>query len=43
MIVVVSEETGRISLAHHGIFNRSLDEDMLRARLSKTLMSDASG
>jgi len=41
MIVVVSEETGRISLAHHGILNRTLDEDMLRAKLSKTLLSES--
>jgi len=41
MIIVVSEETGRISLAHQGILNRSLDEDMLRARLSRTLISES--
>ncbi|MBD3274793.1 MAG: TIGR00159 family protein [Candidatus Marinimicrobia bacterium] len=41
MTVVVSEETGRISLAHQGILNRSLDEDMLRAKISKTLISES--
>lgn len=41
MTIVVSEETGRISLAHQGILNRSLDEDMLRAKLSKTLISES--
>ncbi len=41
MIIVVSEETGRISLAHQGILNRSLDEDMLRAKLSKTFITES--
>jgi len=41
MVVVISEETGRISLAHRGILNRNLDEDMLRAKLSKTLISES--
>ncbi|MCF7804818.1 MAG: diadenylate cyclase CdaA [Candidatus Marinimicrobia bacterium] len=42
MVVVVSEETGRVSLAHEGILNRNLDEDLLKAKLSKTLISEGS-
>lgn len=41
MVIVVSEETGRISLAHQGILNRSLDADMLRAKLSKTFITES--
>jgi len=41
LIIVVSEETGRISLAHQGILNRSLDEDMLRAKLSKAFITES--
>ena len=42
MVVVVSEETGRISLAHEGILNRNLDEDLLNAKLSKMLITESS-
>lgn len=41
MVIVVSEETGRISLAHQGILNRSLDADMLRAKLSKAFITES--
>jgi diadenylate cyclase len=36
LCVVVSEETGTISVAHDGKLNRDLDEDQLRATLRET-------
>jgi len=35
VVVVVSEETNKISVAYQGIFYRSVDEDMLRGLLNK--------
>lgn len=37
VVVVVSEETGRIAVAHKGMFYRSVDEDTLRSLLNKLL------
>jgi diadenylate cyclase len=37
IIIVVSEETGMISAAHHGHLLQDLDADLLRAYLSRTL------
>ena len=34
--IIVSEETGAISFAHHGEMERYLDPDILRARLRDT-------
>jgi len=35
VVVIVSEETNKISVAYQGIFYRSVDEDMLRGLLNK--------
>jgi diadenylate cyclase len=37
VVIAVSEESGMISVAHHGRILRDLDADMLRAFLSRTL------
>jgi diadenylate cyclase len=38
IVIAVSEETGMISVTHHGRIMRDLDADMLRAFLSRTLV-----
>lgn len=42
LVIVVSEETGMISLADHGILERGFDADELKVRLSLSLKSDKS-
>ena len=37
VVVIVSEETGNISIAENGVINRYFDEDSLRIRLHKEL------
>lgn len=37
VVIVVSEETGNISIAENGVINRYFDEDSLRIRLRKEL------
>jgi diadenylate cyclase len=37
VVIAISEESGMISVAHHGKMLRDLDADMLRAFLSRTL------
>ena len=37
VVVIVSEETGNISIAENGVINRYFDEDSLRIRLQKDL------
>ena len=41
VVVVVSEETGRIALAHEGVFQRGLEESALRGFLNKLLLPAA--
>ena len=41
VVVVVSEETGRIALAHQGVFQRGLEESSLRGFLNKLLLPAA--
>ncbi|MCH7618581.1 MAG: TIGR00159 family protein [Candidatus Marinimicrobia bacterium] len=38
VVVVVSEETGRVALAHKSVFQRGLDESALRGLLNKLLL-----
>lgn len=40
LVVVVSEETGTISLVSNGLINRYFDEQSLKARLVKELKED---
>ena len=37
VVIIVSEETGNISIAENGVINRYFDEDSLRIRLKKEL------
>lgn len=37
VVIIVSEETGNISIAENGVINRYFDEDSLRIRLQKEL------
>lgn len=39
VVVVVSEETQKVSVAHQGVFYRNVDEDMLRSLLNRLLFS----
>ena len=41
VVVVVSEETGRVALAHKGVFQRGLEESTLRGFLNKLLLPAA--
>ncbi|MCH8304681.1 MAG: TIGR00159 family protein [Candidatus Marinimicrobia bacterium] len=38
VVVVVSEETGKVALAHKGVFQRGLEESTLRGFLNKLLL-----
>ncbi|MFQ6618901.1 MAG: diadenylate cyclase CdaA [Fidelibacterota bacterium] len=38
IIIVVSEETGKISVAQRGVFTRGVDEDTLRSMLNKAFL-----
>jgi diadenylate cyclase len=42
VVIVVSEERGKVSLAHHGLLQQDLEERELRHQITKILRGDES-